>query len=177
MLLAVTATVAVVALPVIAQANRVERMQETAEILADVQVSLFNASNTPVGFRQDIQQNAGQLTELNTPITSADPNSCPGHTFGTPQVKNWAGPYGRHVIDGTVGLVTPIGFGDNNLVRVDSATTHRLAISFPDVDPLDVGVLDGLVDTGDGSQSGLIRWSTSGGVTSFLYSFLIDATC
>jgi hypothetical protein len=176
-LLAVVATVGAVALPVVVQANRLDRMNETAEILADVQVSLYNTSNTPVAFRQDVAQNAGRLTQLNTAITSSDPNSCTGHTFGNPQVKNWEGPYGRHVIDGTVGLVTPIGFGDNDLVRIDSGTTHRLAINFPDVDLADVAVLDGLADTGDGSQSGSIRWTTAGATTTFQYSFLIDASC
>jgi hypothetical protein len=138
---------------------------------------VYNPSNTPVGFRQDIQQNAGQLSELNTPIAKTDPNSCPGHFFGTPQVKNWDGPYGRHIIEPSVGLVTPIGFGNNDLVRIDSAALSNLAINFPDVDLADVAVLDGLVDTGDGSQSGLIRWSTTAGVTSFLYSFRIDGNC
>jgi len=173
----VVSVVAAVSLPLIVAGARVDRMQETAEILADVQLALYNPANDPPAFRQTIQQNAGQLTQLLTPITTSDPNSCPGHTFGKPQEKNWISPFGRHVIDGSVGLVTPIGFGDNALVRIDSGATSRLAINFPDVDAADVSVLDGLVDTGDGSQSGLIRWTTTGSVTAFQYSFLIDGTC
>src|SRR3954464_9672565 len=94
MLLAVTSVVAMIALPAVTLGARVQRMQETAEILSDVQLSLFNPSNTPPAFRQTIQQNAGRLTQLNTPITRSDPNSCPGQFFGTPQVKNWVSPMG-----------------------------------------------------------------------------------
>lgn len=181
-LLAIASVIAVLTVPALVQANRIERVQQTMTILDRTRLALYNPTNNPPAFNQTVGDNAGSLSHLVIPIANGDLNSC-GQGYKVPTRNNWpnAGPYGGFNIDPNVGLVTPIGIGNDLLVRNPAGgggVTGTLAIVFPNVDIADVLLLDGMVDDADGLNAGLIQWTApAGGLTTFSYTMTIDGNC
>jgi hypothetical protein len=164
-----------------------QRARETAIILDRTRLAIFDdTSNTSLAFSQNVTANPGRLSDLVIPITTAGLNSC-GDNYtnsgANPRrdVPNWVtwGPFGGFTIDPNVGLPTPIGIGNNTLVRnPPTGGAGTLAIVFPNVDVEDVLVLDSIVDGSDGLAAGLIRWTApSGGLTTLSYTITIDNNC
>lgn len=57
---------------------------------------LLNLNTAIYQFRQDVGKYPSALSQLTTPITTSDQNSCYGATtslFGSTEVSNWKGPY------------------------------------------------------------------------------------
>lgn len=180
-LLAVASLIAVLTIPALVQANRLERLQETATILDRTRLAIYDATGT-VAFRQVVGHSPGRLSHLIIPIVNGDQNSC-GNNYGNPQRNNWpdGGPYGGFNIDPAVGLVTPIGIGNNQLIRNpvgSGGAAGTLSIVFPNVDIEDILLLDAMTDNANGIAAGLIRWAApAGGLTTFSYTITIDNNC
>jgi hypothetical protein len=181
-LLGIASVIGVLMAVSVAKANRLQRINETWQILERTRLALFNAATPPLAFRQSVNANAGKLSELVTPIVSTDPNSCGGN-LGNPKVNSWnnAGPFGGFTIDVNVGLPTPIGVGNNALVRTPTGGgggSGTLAIVFPNVDTDDATLLDDMWDGSNGQTSGVIQWTVpAAGLTTMSYVITIDGTC
>jgi hypothetical protein len=106
-------------------------------------------------------------------VKNTDVNPC-GAKYNA---GNWKGPYIRFAYDSTVGLVTPMGTGSDNITRIQQSAIWNLQITFPSVDLADVQLLDAVIDGSNGSTSGLVQWSTAAGITTFKYTFPVDNTC
>jgi hypothetical protein len=172
-LLAVVAIVAVFTLPMISQAGRLQRIIESERILGDVALSEYNPSGTPQAFRQTVGSQVPHLSYLLAPIKNGDVDLCNKKL----SAGGWVGPYIRFAYDSTVGLVTPIGIGSDDLTRVQIAGVWNIQITFSNVDLADVLLMDSRDDSGDGANAGFIQWTTNGGVTNFKFSLPVDNTC
>lgn len=181
-MLAVLAVIAAVTVPTMLRANRLQRVQQTWTILERTRLALYDVSAGNVAFRQRVGANAGRLSDLVTPIISTDDNSCGGN-YGVPRVNNWQswGPFGGFTIDPAVGLPTPIGVGNNQLLRFPSGGgggSGSLVIEFDNVDVEDVLLLDEYADDANGLAAGVIQWNAPvGGLTTMGYVITIDGTC
>lgn len=193
-MIAIVAAVAFAALPTLRRLGRIERAQKTAKIFADLAIELYNTDNTITDFRAVIGRNAGKLSHMRFPITTADRTSCTGTNYGAAQPANWVGVNGitPYAIEANYGLMTPMGLAADALVRTpNSAANGTLAIQIVNADYEDVEILDMLVDTsapGVGLfayNAGLIRWGLTGtdgtvnanGTTTLSYTFTIDNSC
>ena len=175
-LLAVVSVVAALSVPAIMQANRLQRVQQTWEILERTRLAAFNATAPNHAFQQEVGRHPGRLSQLVTPITVADLSSC-GTNYTPGQVALWNGPYGGSTIDPTVGLPTPIGIGLNTLTRTPVGFgSGTLAILIPAVDLPDIVLLDQVFDNGDGNLSGNVQWTLLG-VDTLKYSWPHTAAC
>jgi hypothetical protein len=175
-LLAVVAVVAALTVPTIMQANRLQRVQQTWEILERTRLAAFNATAPNHAFQQEVGRHPGQLSQLVTPITTADLSSC-GAVYTAGQVASWTGPYGGSTIVAAVGLPTPIGIGLNNLVRTPVGFgAGTIAILIPAVDLQDALLLDQVFDNADGGAAGNVQWTLLG-VDTLKYSWPHTAAC
>jgi hypothetical protein len=178
-LLGIASVIGVLMAISVAQANRLARINETWEILERTRLALFNATNSPPAFNQTIGANAGQLTELVVDIGTTGTNSCGGN-FKNPEKNKWVAPFGGFVVEPT-GLPTPIGIGNNTLVRSPAAGgggTGTLAIVIPNVDIEDATLLDDVYDGSGGQAAGVVQWTApAGGLTTLSYLITIDGNC
>lgn len=175
-LLAVVSIVAVLTLPAIMQANRRERVQQTWEILERTRLGAENATAPTHAFHQEVGRNARYLSQLVTPITVNDSDSC-GNNYSPAQVTAWIGPYGGFTIDKNVGLATPIGIALNRLTRTPVGFGGGdIVILIPNVDIEDALLLDQVADTANGSAAAAVRWTLLG-VDTLKYSWTHPAAC
>ena len=178
-LLAVASVVGVLAAAVLVQTSRLDRIQKTWTILDRTRLSEFNAAAIAgQAFFQDIGRNPQLLSQLVTPLIGTDKNAC-GNSYTGAQTGNWFGPYGGFTIVAAVGLPTPIGTGNNLLVRNPTGTGFdTLAIIFPNVDVEDALLLDQVFDNADGNLIGLVKWTApAAGLTTMRYAWPISAAC
>lgn len=179
MLLGVASIIAVLSAVVLLQSSRLNRVQETWTILERTRLAEFNTTAGAVAFFQDIGKNPQLLSYLVTPIVkNVDTDAC-GGTFKNPDANAWSGPYGGFTIDANVGLPTPIGIGNNTLVRSPAGGgVGTLSIVFPNVDVADASLLDQVFDNADGNLAGAVRWTNPvGGLTTMSYGWAITAAC
>ncbi|MEX2152489.1 MAG: type II secretion system protein [Gemmatimonadaceae bacterium] len=181
--LTIVMVVAAVALPNLAGHLDQKRIDATASLLAEVRDGL---SSPGTGFRQVVNANAGQLSELTAQIWNANSgiapfptNSC-GANFTNGQVNSWdnAGPYLGFFIPAT-GLVTPIGVANDVLQRIpNSATAGVVRIVIPNVAESDATMLDETVDGGGGAATGTILWDPpAAGIVTLRYQMPINNRC
>jgi hypothetical protein len=177
-LLGIASVIGVLSAVALEQANQLQRIHETWEILERTRLALVNAAGAPPAFRQTVGANPGELSDLVVSLGTAGVNSC-GNGFTGAQRNNWIGPYGGFTIDSTVGLPTPIGIGGNQLVRNPAnAAVGTLAIVIPSVDSADAALLDDVYDNSDDAASGTVQWTPPvGGVTTLSYLIPIDNKC
>lgn len=133
-------------------------------------------------FRQDVGANSGKLSQLARPITKGDPaflDSC-GDEFSTKEANNWDGPYVNFDIDPVAGMATPIGVASNALTRIPPTGAGSLRIAFDNnVQVAQAELLDQLVDGGNGSLVGIVRWvlPATDGLVTLHYFVQIDNQC
>ena len=178
-LLAVASVIATLTAMVLLQANRLERVQETWTKLERTRLAEFNAAaGGGTAFFQDIGRNPQLLSHLVTAIVTGDKDAC-GNSYTGGQRGSWLGPYGGFTIDPNVGLPTPIGNGNNLLVRNPTAGgVGTLAIVFPNVDVADASLLDQVYDNADGNLAGAVQWTNPvGGLTTMSYLWAITNAC
>jgi type II secretion system protein G len=108
-------------------------------------------------FKKDVGQYPSRLTQLVTPITTADRGACNNlYTGGgTGQVARWAGPYLDRNVEATG---VPLGIGTATNVLFWNANT-TIEIPNMTVELADALELDELADGSDGALSGNIRWT------------------
>jgi type II secretory pathway pseudopilin PulG len=102
------------------------------------------------------------ISQLTTPITNANRNSCYG-TYSNTAVTNWAqtGPFVTFNIP-VGGLFTPLGVIQDSMFRSpNSANVGTLAIRMT-VDSVDAIRLDRIIDGGDGAAAGTLRMVFAG---------------
>lgn len=185
-LLGIASVVGVLSAMVVVEAGRMRRVQDTALILDRTRLAIFDVAATNKAFRQRVFALPRLLSQLSSPIATGDPNSCTSgadQTLSTGERNAWFdwGPFGGHAINAAVGLVTPIGIGDNTMVRAPTnGVAGTLTIVFPIVDVVDVTLLDQTFDNADGFNLGAVRWTSPGaadGTTNMNYQITIDGTC
>jgi type II secretory pathway pseudopilin PulG len=178
-LLAVASVIAVLAATVLLQANSLERVQETWTKLERTRLAEFNAAaGGGIAFFQDIGRNPQVLSQLVNALVSGDKDAC-GNSYTGAQRGSWMGPYGGFTIDASVGLATPIGIGNNLLVRNPTGGgVGTLAIVFPNVDVQDASLLDQVFDNANGNAAGVVQWTIPvGGLTTMSYLWAITNAC
>jgi hypothetical protein len=168
----------VAALPLVMHADRQRRVART--------VRLATSDNSPGNrsFGDRIGSFPGRLSQLVYPIARNDatnhPDSC-GVQYNNPNVSSWNswGPFLGFQVDPDIGLPTPIGTANNNLVRDPPlGGAGDLIVVFPSVDEPDAILLDQMSDGATGSAAGVIRWSAPvSGTTTMEYRIAITAAC
>jgi len=166
--MAILLVLASIALPTLSASLDRARVEAAAAQLVAVRDALYKPGGGSSAFFQVVGANAGRLSELATPIvannasyaTGTD-NSC-GGAFSTKQANNWdnAGPYVNFNIDRAAGMSTAIGVAADSLTRIpNNANPGVLLINFLNtVSESDALLLDAVVDAGDGSLGGTVRW-------------------
>jgi prepilin-type N-terminal cleavage/methylation domain-containing protein len=187
--LAVLLIVAAVALPTVSGAVDQARIDATAAQLEAVRNALYDPSSNGHAFFQEIDANAGRLSELSTVIiannasyaTGTD-DSC-GDDFGNQHVNRWVanGPFVNFRIDRNTGLPTPIGLAADSLTRIPNDDDPGvLRINFINsVDIEDAKRLDVTIDGANGSAAGAVQWLTpsADGVVTMYYFIPINGEC
>ena len=179
--LAVMLILAAVALPQLGGHLDQKRVEETADLLAELRDALYGPATS---FRTVVQANASRLSHLSTPIVNGNQDSCGGNYTGVERGR-WpnGGPFINWVIDPAAGLRTPIGQAQDLLDRDPNnggGSTGRLRITFPntvtlaDAQALDIHV-DGVLNGG----TGVVQWTPQPGtdMATLWYDVLIDGTC
>jgi len=180
--LAVLLILAAVALPQIAGYLDQKRIEETAVRLVVVRDALYKTGGGSIAFRQTVGANAGRLSHLIIPITTADAHICGGN-YSNGERNNWPdeGPYLNFVIDPAAGMATPIGLANNDLVRFNDGGTIKARITWTNASLDDAQALDLYVDGTLNYNAGTVRWTPQNGlngvVTTLYYDVVIDATC
>jgi prepilin-type N-terminal cleavage/methylation domain-containing protein len=166
----------VIAPSLIAYADQ-QRAEETAAILTTVRDGLVGTN----GFRSTIGINAGRVSQLTTqPVANnaaQDDDSC-GAFIKAADATQWTNnaPYAPFTIPRN-GLVTPIGLAEDTLWRIPNTNANGvLMVVFKTVDLRDVLLVDGVVDAGDGSGAGFIRWTTTPPLVMY-YLVTVDNKC
>lgn len=165
--LVILLTLAAMALPTLGATLDRARVESAAAQLEVVRDALYKPSGS-AAFYQVIGANAGRLSELSSPIVANNASyatgtddSC-GNAFSTKEANRWdnEGPYVNFTIDRDSGMATPIGTAADSMTRVpNSSDPGVLLISFPyTVTQEDAELLDGVVDGGNGSLAGTVRW-------------------
>ena len=180
-LLAAAAIIAVLTAAALAQTSQLDRIQKTWTILERTRLGEFNVAApaaSSVAFFQDVGRNPQLLSHLVKAIVFGDKDAC-GNSYTGGQRGLWAGPYGGFTIDAAVGLPTPIGNGNNTLVRNPTGTGFdTLAVLFPQIDVNDALLLDQVFDNANGNTLGSIKWTAPVlGLTDMRYAWAISAAC
>ena len=186
--LAVILILAAVAVPQLAGFLDQKRVEQAAAQLALVRDALYKSGAGSVAYYQTVMANAGRLSQLSTPITTSDRDSC-GSTYSTAERDRWddQGPYVNFLIDPVQGMATPLGQADDLLIRVPSTgggpptTQHRLQITWTNTVSLaDAQALDLHVDGAAGWNAGTVQWTPqtgTNGVVTLHYFVVINNQC
>lgn len=165
--------------------DRDQRAGATAVALFDIAsaIAALETTNPPFSFLQTVGAYPSRLSQITTPITTADRNSCDragdaysGAAVPTPPVNpgytlGWKGPY--YIVafpfNGTVQLA-PGFLVQDDMVRVPADPGNnpnandkagRLQIVFPSVTLLDAQALDVAVDSTTSGASGTVRYAAT----------------
>jgi prepilin-type N-terminal cleavage/methylation domain-containing protein len=186
--LAILLILASMALPTLAVTLDRARVESAAAQLQVVRDALYKPGGGSDAFFQTVGANAGRLSELVAPIVannssyaSGTDNSC-GQSFSNKQANNWEdeGPYVNFNIDRAAGMATPIGNATDSLTRVpNNANPGNLIINFLNtVSEPDAVLLDAVVDGGNGSVAGTIRWlAPVDGMVRLSYLVPVNSSC
>ena len=102
-------------------------VDQAAQLLAEIADAAGRTTGTggATSFNQDIGQanantsaNAGKLSQLTTPLTNADLNSCM-YTFTTSEAGRWVRPYFFRIFPTTGFQLAPGYFAQDSLIRYD----------------------------------------------------------
>lgn len=146
--LAIMVTISAVVAPnLLAYLDRV-RVDRAVESLESVSTALGE-------FHDDVGEWPLELTQLVSPITTSDRNSC-ASTYSGAEVNRWGGPYVNRFLD--AGVPLGIGTAANVVFRVPPVTGFTtLHVVVPDVSEEDAVALDRRMD-GDGDlATGSVR--------------------
>lgn len=176
----------------------VERVDRAARVLGELADAIGRTTGTggATSFNQVIGQanatvsaNAGRLSQLTTPITTSDLNSCL-YTYSSAEAGRWSIPFYYRFIPRSGFLIAPGFFVQDSLIRYNSdgtatTVTNRpaandarsfgtLALVMPNTSRADADALAARVE---GDQSGLlgaVRYNTaSTGAVTLFYHFTI----
>lgn len=121
--------------------------------------SLQNLSDAIAAFEEDVKEYPSDLTQLTSPVTRDDPNSCDG-TFSPGHAKQWAGPYLNRLVPAT-GIPIAVGTAENELIRDGSGQAGVLRIAVPQTTEIDAIEINRRMD-GDGDPSGgAVQWTVT----------------
>lgn len=165
--------------------DRARRAGEAATILYDIAstIAALETTNPPTSFLQTVGAYPNTLSQLSTPITTADRNSCNRPTdayLGTPPpdplvrpgyTQGWKGPYYRmeFVAGGTTQIAKGFALQDD-LIRVPATPPNnpkadelagRLQMRMPGVALLDAQALDAGVDYYVSGTAGTVKYTIS----------------
>lgn len=187
-LFGIVATLMALSIPALMTYDRLARVERTQEMLEVLRLAIFNsgASATETVFRQRVQNNPGRLSQLIEPIFRNDavnyPDGC-STAFANNDETRWRawGPFLDFAFDPAVGLTTPMGIFENNLVReTPGGAVVLLTALMPDADLDEILMLDAIYDTpaNAGPTAGLVRWDNIVGESArFRFTMTIDGVC
>ena len=173
--LAVILILAAVAVPQLGGFLDQKRVEETKVQLELIRDALYGPATA---FHSAVGANAGALSQLSTPITTSDRNSCTA-PFSGAQVNRWddQGPYVNFLITSS-GMVTPMGQARNLLTRHGAGATRQLRITIDDVPLTDAQALDLLVDGVAGATSGTVQYAAlPDNLADVTYDVVINTVC
>lgn len=188
----ILALLAAVTVPQIMDALDKKRVQDSYDILSEIQYAIVNTAGT--GFANVVRSNAassitsfypGKLTHLTEPILSGNvtlyPNSCGangvtgttgGYTggnaaSGTSAQTTWTlgGPFLTRVVSATDGLALPIGQLQNTILRTITSTTAPPMGAAGATTPQYIRLRINSVDVNDQTQLDLLVDGTTGATT------------
>ena len=164
--------------------DRAERAGQAAAVLFDIAsaIAALETTNPPVSYLQTVGAYPTRLSQLTTPITTADRNSCdrvadaytnaaipaggpeyPGYTLG------WKGPY--YIVAFVLNGSTQVASGfvvEDDMTRLpanvgnnpsDNELAGRLQIRMNNVSQLDAQALDASVDLTIAGTAGTVRYT------------------
>jgi hypothetical protein len=180
---AILALLAAITIPQVMDALDKKRINDTHELLQEIQYAFTNSDQT--GFLNLVRSGAnitqggtipGELAQLAQPISTTELNSC-GVAFNNTAVTTWRtyGPFLMRPVSPVDGLRTPIGNIQNALSRSPATTQGTftspafIRLQFTSVDSLDALALDKEVDGALGATAGSVQYTypPGGGVTLF----------
>jgi hypothetical protein len=186
MFVAIIATLLALSIPALLRYNQVSRVRRTWQILDQIKMATSQITPAPAAtypvFRQRVGNNPGRLSQLVGPINSGDatnyPDAC-GTTFKNSERDDsrlW-GPFLSRGVTIGVGLATPMGVANDDLIRSQLGGNWYLIVTITQADLSDIVMLD-QYDNNDGAAAGLIRWDNVAGSTArLLYLILSDNAC
>jgi len=166
--------------------DRAQRATQVAVTMFDIAsaIAALETTNPPISYLQTVGAYPTRLSQLTTPITTADRNSCdrvadaylagPNPTTGQSYpgyVGGWKGPY--YITTFPLNGATQIAEGfvvQDDMVRIPANVGNnpnanqragRLAIRFPSVTQLDAVALDAAVDQTINNSEGTVRYTAS----------------
>lgn len=190
----ILALLAAITVPQVMDALDKKRIQDTYDLLQEIQFGFSNSSQT--GFLNVVRTGfsvstssvvPGRLSQLVTPIVSNNagiPNSCSGTFQTVTAATTWAsyGPFLTRPVSTVDGLKTPIGNIQNTLSRtlaIQGTWTQpvHIRLQINSVDSVDAVALDRLTDGAVGAADGAIQYSFSGGVATVFFLIPIVNRC
>jgi prepilin-type N-terminal cleavage/methylation domain-containing protein len=190
----ILALLAAITVPQVMDALDKKRVEDTAELLGEIQYAFTNSDQT--GFLNVVRTGAtvstssvvpGLLSELVTPITSnslTTPNSCNGTFQTATAATTWAsfGPFLKRSVSTVNGLKTPIGNIQNTLSRtlaVQGTWTQavHIRLQINSVDSVDAVALDRLMDGAVGTNAGAIQYTFAAGIATVFFLIPIVNRC
>jgi prepilin-type N-terminal cleavage/methylation domain-containing protein len=182
--LAVILILAAVALPNLTGFLDQKRIDATVTQLTNVHQSLFNTTAGANAFFQQVNANAGRLSELDSAIISANAYTqdiCKAN-FSVAERNAWNtnGPFMTYNSDHTTGMMTPIGMAEDTLTRDVSYNPAKARMTFLSVSLVDADLVDKAIEN-DGFNAGNVRWTPQNGNASGMvimyYFMLINNNC
>lgn len=167
MMIGLVAVIAAFAAPYLAQSADLARVQQSAEILAQVAeaVDSFTLVVKRGGASFTTPNN---LTELSSTIPLNGTAGCTSQTYNSTAVTNWAStaPFGGQFVVPSNGLWTPLGrinvAPSRSPSSIGTARTSQNDPYYIQIQGVDIALareLDVLVDTLDSQTSGIVQYS------------------
>lgn len=176
----------------------VERIDRASRVLSELADAIARTTGTggATSFNQIIGQenatvsaNTGRLSQLTTPITTSNMNSCM-YTYTSSEVGRWTKPFYYRLVPQSGFLIAPGFFVQDSLIRFNSAgvattTANRpaandassfgtLALVMPNTSRSDADALAARVEGDQTGVGGAVRYNTSGtGSVTLFYHFTI----
>jgi prepilin-type N-terminal cleavage/methylation domain-containing protein len=156
-------TLTVIVTPSIVSAVDAQRVLSSARTLDSFVLAINNPDTAAASFVAEVKTYPGRLSHLTRQIETTDRNGCGiGYSSGEVIPEKWRGPYINRVVRDT-GIPIGIGTVADSMTRDDpkNVRSSRQRMRVLGVITEDATALDSIVDVGDGSAGGTVRWGAA----------------
>lgn len=153
-------TLTVIVTPSIVSAVDAQRVLTSARTLESFVLAINNPDTAAASFVAEVKAYPGRLSHLTRQIETTDLDGCgSGYSSGEVVPDKWRGPYINRVVRNT-GIPIGIGTVADSMSRDDpfNVRSSRQRMRVLGVIIEDATALDSIVDVGDGSAGGAVRW-------------------
>jgi type II secretory pathway pseudopilin PulG len=156
-------TLTVIVTPSIVSAIDAQRVLSSARTLESFVRAINNPDTLAASFVAEVKAYPGRLSHLTRQIETTDLDGCgSGYSSGEVIPDKWRGPYINRVVRDT-GIPIGIGTVADSMSRDDPfnvrSSRQRMRVLGVIID--DAAALDLIVDVGDGSAGGTVRWGAA----------------